>query len=211
MLEPAQWDSVLGSITGTIVRGSERISSNRLLDALDVGDDPVLRAKVAKRLRAPMRALGWHGPSPMRISSETGHAAGCSGYWRSSGGLRPLAVPVEGAVEAEVGGLADDLPEALEAVTRLGLRKLAKVLREPLDPTDASRTRNQVTAAGIAINAQLRADEQRLRAKVGTDVLERLLKEIERSRRELQAAESLPRAGQDEDMSEREKSSGEAS
>jgi hypothetical protein len=122
-----------------------------------------------------------------------------------------LAVPVEGAVEAEVGGQADDLPEALEAVTRLGLRKLAKVLREPLDPTDASRTRNQVTAAGIAINAQLRADEQRLRAKVGTDVLERLLKEIERSRRELQAAESLPRANQDEDTSEPEKSSDEAS
>ena len=35
--------------------------------------------------------------------------------------------------------------------------------------------------------------EQRLRAKASGDVLERLLKEIERSRRELQAAESLPR------------------
>ena len=185
MLEPDQWDSVLGSITGTIVHGSERISSNRLLDALDVGDDPVLRAKVAKRLRAPMRALGWHGPRGMRIPSENGHSGGCSGYWRSPRRLRQLAVSVEGAVEAEVGGLSDDLPEALEAVTRLGLCKLAKVLREPLDPTDAGRTRNQVTAAGIAINAQLRADEQRLRAKASTDVLERLLKEIERSRREM--------------------------
>jgi len=185
MLEPDQWDSVSGSITGTIVHGSERISSNRLLDALDVGDDPVLRAKVAKRLRAPMRALGWHGPRGMRIPSENGHSAGCSGYWRSPRRLRQLAVSVEGAVEAEVGGLSDDLPEALEAVTRLGLCKLAKVLREPLDPTDAGRTRNQVTAAGIAINAQLRADEQRLRAKASTDVLERLLKEIERSRREM--------------------------
>jgi hypothetical protein len=118
----------------------------------------------------------------------------------------------------------------LEAVTRLGLRKLAKVLREPLDPTDASRTRNQITAAGIAVNAQLRADEQRLRAKVGSDVLERLLERIEAERRKQErdearelgagargaalgeaAAERLPRADRDEDMPQSEKSSDEAS
>jgi hypothetical protein len=34
------------------------------------------------------------------------------------------------------------------------------------------------------VNAQLRADEQRLRAKAGDDVLERLLKEIDRARKE---------------------------
>ena len=210
MLPADQWPQVLANVRGTIVRGTERVSSNRLMDLLEVENDPTRRREMGKRLRAPMRALGWQGPRGMRIPGENEHRAGASAYWRPL--LRPRqSAVVESDVGSDVESLSDDLPEALEAVTRLGLRKLAKVLREPLDPTDASRTRNQVTAAGIAINAQLRADEQRLRAKVGTDVLERLLKEIERSRRELQAAESLPRAGQDEDMSEREKSSDEAS
>ena len=215
MLEPDQWDSVLGSVTGTIVRGTERVSATRLLALLDVGSDPAVRQKVGKRLVGAMRRAGWSGPKPMRIPGENGHAAGVNGYWRVPSRSRQPDVPVGRDVDAPVGGdvegLSDDLPSALEEVTRLGLRTLARVLRTPLDITDAGLTRSQVTAAIGAVNAQLRADEQRLRAKASDDVLERLLKEIERSRRELQAAESLPRAGQDEDMSEREKSSDEAS
>ena len=42
-----------------------------------------------------------------------------------------------------------------------------------------------MTAAGIAVNAQLRADEQRLKAKVQGDVLERLLKAMGEQRRKL--------------------------
>jgi hypothetical protein len=44
------------SITGTLVRGTERISSNALLNLLEVGPDPVTRQKVAKRhkLRATL-------------------------------------------------------------------------------------------------------------------------------------------------------------
>src|SRR5262249_59205307 len=80
-------------------------------------------------------------------------------------------------------GLSDELPEALEAVTRLGLRKLEKVLKVPLDVSDPSLTRSQVTAAGIAINAQLRADEARLKAKASEDVLGRLLDAIEKERK----------------------------
>jgi len=49
MLEPEQWNSALSSITGTLVRGTERISSNALLNLLGVGPDPVIRQKVAKR------------------------------------------------------------------------------------------------------------------------------------------------------------------
>jgi hypothetical protein len=49
MLEPDQWDQVLGSITGTVYRGTERISSNALLNVLEVGHDPVTRQKVGKR------------------------------------------------------------------------------------------------------------------------------------------------------------------
>ena len=49
MVEPDQWDAVLSRVGGTIYRGTERISSNRLLDLLGVGGDPVTRQKVAKR------------------------------------------------------------------------------------------------------------------------------------------------------------------
>jgi hypothetical protein len=49
VLEPDQWEAVLSRITGTVYRGTERISSNALLNALEVGPDPVTRQKVAKR------------------------------------------------------------------------------------------------------------------------------------------------------------------
>jgi hypothetical protein len=48
MLEPDQWDTALSRITGTVYRGTERISSASLLDLLEVGPDPVTRQKVAK-------------------------------------------------------------------------------------------------------------------------------------------------------------------
>jgi len=89
-------------------------------------------------------------------------------------------------VECEVDtSQSDDLPRKLEEVTRLGLKTLARILRMPLDITDASLVRSQVTAAIGAVNAQLRADEQRLKAKVQGDVLERLLKAMGEQRRKL--------------------------
>ena len=211
MLPADQWPHLLANVRGTMVRGTERISSSAVFDLLQVDPDPGIRQRVAKRLAPAMRRVGWHGPHAMRIPGQNEHSAGCKGYWRLP--LRPPQSPVnvDGEVDGEVdASLSNDLPDALEEVTRLGLRMLARVLRTPLDITDAGLTRSQVTAAIGAVNAQLRADEQRLRAKASDDVLERLLKEIERSRRELQAAESLPRPGQDEDMSEPKKSSDEA-
>jgi hypothetical protein len=49
MLEPDQWDSVLGRVAGTVYRGTERTSSNALLNLLEVDPDPITRQKVAKR------------------------------------------------------------------------------------------------------------------------------------------------------------------
>jgi hypothetical protein len=192
MLEPDQWDSVLGSITGTIYRNTERISSNALLNLLEVGPDPVTRQKVAKRLVSRMRRLGWTGPRAMRIPAENGHAAGSSGYWRLPSRPPQPTVNVEGDVDTS---LSDDLPAALEQVTRLGLKKLERVLRTPLDPTDGNLTRSQVTAAIGAINAQLRADEQQLRRKRSGDVLERLLKLMEEERKKIPVGPIDPFSG----------------
>jgi hypothetical protein len=81
--------------------------------------------------------------------------------------------------------LSDDLPAELERVTRLGLSTIAKVLKAPFDPSDGNLTRSQVTAAGIAVNAQLRADEQQLRRKTSGDVLDRLLKLMEEEKKKI--------------------------
>src|SRR5262249_34754060 len=89
----------------------------------------------------------------------------------------------------DVDGLTDDLPSALEQVTRLGLKKLERILRIPVDPTDGNLTRSQVTAAIGAVNAQLRADEQQLRRKRTGDVFERLLKVIEKEKKIIEEEE----------------------
>jgi hypothetical protein len=184
MIEPDQWDAVLSRITGTVYRGTERVSTAHCLDLLEVGPDPVLRQRVAKRLVSHMRGLLWSGPRGMRIPGTTGTV---QGYWRRRGQLpRPYTagMPVAGEFCDDV-GLSDDLPAALEQVTRLGLKKLEKVLRVPLDPTDGNMVRSQVTAAIGAINAQLRADEQQLRRKTTGDVLQRLIKIIEEEKKKL--------------------------
>ena len=137
-----------------------------------------------------MRANGWHGPRPMRIPAENGHAAGSSGYWRLPSRSPPRAVNVEGDVEGELDtSPSDDFPRKLEEATRLGLKTLARVLRAPLDVTDSNLTRSQVTAAIGAVNALLRADEQRLKAKVQGDVLERLLRVMAEERKKLRRGE----------------------
>jgi hypothetical protein len=66
---------------------------------------------------------------------------------------------------------------------------LARVLRVPLDPTDGNLVRSQVTAAIGAINAQLRADEQRLKRKAQGDVFKRLLKIIEKEQKKMSEEE----------------------
>jgi hypothetical protein len=98
-----------------------------------------------------------------------------------------------------------------EQVTRLGLRKLARVLRMPLDLSDGNLTRSQVTATGVAINAQLRADEQRLKAKASGDVLGRLLAEIEKFRKREAEKEAAANGGGGESVPALGKRSGEPS
>ena len=56
MLEPDRWHGVLGNVTGTIYRGTERISSNALLNLLEVCPDQVTQQKVTKR--PPIRCRG---------------------------------------------------------------------------------------------------------------------------------------------------------
>src|SRR5262249_31043907 len=109
MLPPDQWDSVLSRARGTIYRNTERISSNALLNLLEVGPDQVTRQRIGKRLIGPMRRLGWTGPRAMRIPAENGHAAGSSGYWRLPSRLPQPDMNVE--CEVDTSQSDDSSPE----------------------------------------------------------------------------------------------------
>jgi hypothetical protein len=50
MLGLEQWNSTPSSITGTLVRGTERVTSSALFNALEVGPDPSTRQKVGNGL-----------------------------------------------------------------------------------------------------------------------------------------------------------------
>ena len=68
----------------------------------------------------------------------------------------------------------ETLAPELERVTWLGLQKLEQILRIPTDRGDGNLLRAQTAAAGLAVNAQLRADETRMKQVPCRDVMERI-------------------------------------
>jgi hypothetical protein len=50
MMPPDEWETVLGRLVGTVYRGTERISSAVIMNALDVPTDRWTRAKEGKRI-----------------------------------------------------------------------------------------------------------------------------------------------------------------
>ena len=68
-------------------------------------------------------------------------------------------------------------------MTRLGLQKLEQILRIPTDRGDGNLLRAQTAAAGLAVNAQLRADETRMKQVRRTDIMERIIAMLRRKKR----------------------------
>ena len=95
-----------------------------------------------------------------------------NGYWR-----HPTAEPPASVQEERVE--KNTLAVELEAVTRLGLQKLEHILRLPTDPGNGNILRAQTTAAATAVNAQLRADETKMKQVQKGDVIARLLEIME--------------------------------
>ena len=89
-----------------------------------------------------------------------------TGGIRLQGRLRSVREdPAEASVEQNT------LAIELEAVTRLGLQKLDHILRLPTDPRNGNILRAQTTAAATAVNAQLRADETKMKQAQKGDML----------------------------------------
>jgi hypothetical protein len=85
---------------------------------------------------------------------------------------------------SQASGEKSTLAIELEAVTRLGLLKLDHILRLPTDPGNGNILRAQTTAAATAVNAQLRADETKMRQVQKGDMIARLreIMEVERAK-----------------------------
>src|SRR5215467_3171462 len=132
-----------------------------------------------------MRELGWRGPRLMRWGKKT-----LKGYWRYPTVGLPVIVQEEPVVEVATTDRETLAPE-LERVTRLGLQKLEQILRIPTDRGDGNLLRAQT--AGLAVNAQLRADETRMKQVGLRDVLERRLAMSAEEKAKLAEEERLER------------------
>jgi hypothetical protein len=185
--DPTNWHHALACVTGALVRGEQRITTYELLTVhlrVPVTD------RACRRLRPVMHDLGWQGPRRMRWGKHT-----TNGYWRHPTAGPPTVVREEPVLEAS-------LAIELEAVTRLGLQKLDHILRLPTDPSNGNILRAQTTAAATAVNAQLRADETKMKQVQKGDMLAQLLeimkveeaklREIDRANLEKERHKTLP-------------------
>jgi hypothetical protein len=170
--DPTDWHQALARVRGQLVRGEQRVTTHELL-TVHLGVPVTDRA--CRRLKRVMRELGWRGPRLMRWGEKT-----LKGYWRHpTVGLPAIAASVgmqkEPVAEIEKLGEEGSLAPELERVTGLALQKLNQILRIPTDRGDGNLLRAQTAAAGIAVNAQLRADETRMKQVRRRDVLERIM------------------------------------
>ena len=152
--DPTDWHQTLARVSGQLVHGEQRVTTRELL-TVHLGVPVTDRA--CRRLRRVMRELGWRGPRLMRWGKKT-----LKGYWRYPTVGLPVIVQEEPVVEVATTDRETLAPE-LERVTRLGLQKLEQIPRIPTDRGDGNLLRAQTAAAGLAVNAQLRADETRMK------------------------------------------------
>jgi len=163
---PTDWHQALARVSGRLVRGEQWVTTH---EQLTVHLGVPVTDGACRRLRRVMRELGWRGPRLMRWGKQT-----LKGYWRHPTVGLPAIVREEPAAEVATVERETLAPE-LERVTRLGLQKLDQILRIPTDRGDGNLLRAQTAAAGIAVNAQLRADETRMKQVPRRDVMERIL------------------------------------
>jgi len=182
--DPTDWHQVLARVSGQLVRGEERIATYELL-TVHLGVPVTDHA--CRRLRRVMRDLGWQGPRLMRWGKKT-----LKGYWRYPTVGLPAIVREEPVAEIAMTDRETLAPE-LERVTWLGLQKLEQILRIPTDRGDGNLLRAQTAAAGLAVNAQLRADETRMKQVQRRDVMERIIAMMAEEQAKLAEEERLER------------------
>ena len=106
-----------------------------------------------------------------------------NGYWRDPTVGQPVIVHEQPIMTptVEEGTLATEL----QSVTQLGLQKIGQILRLPTDPHNGNVLRAQTMAAATAVNAQLRADETKMKVQQREDVLQELIKRMKEEKAKL--------------------------
>ena len=182
--DPSDWHQVLASVNGQLVAGQQRVTTHELLTVLGVP----MTDQACRRLRRVMHDLGWHGPRLMRWGRKT-----LKGYWRHPTVGLPAIVREEPAAEVATAERGDSLAPELERVTWLGLQKLEQILRTPTDRGDGNLLRAQTAAAGFAVNAQLRADEAKLKQARRGDIMEQIIAMLKEEKAKLAEERRLER------------------
>src|SRR6516162_359524 len=173
--DPTNWHQVLARVTGALMRGEQRVSTQELFAKLGVPvTDPACR-----RLKRVMHDLGWRGPRLMRWGKKT-----LKGYWRHPTVGLPAIVREESVAEAATAERETLAPE-LERVTLLGLQKLEQILRIPTDRRDGNLLRAQTAAAGLAVNVQMRVDEAKMKQVRRGDIMERIIESMKQEKARL--------------------------
>ena len=78
-------------------------------------------------------------------------------------------------------------------MTWLGLQKLEQILKIPTDRGDGNLLRAQTAAAGLAVNAQLRADEAKLKQAPRGDIMGRIIAMLAEEKTKLAEEDRLKR------------------
>ena len=123
----------------------------------------------------------------MRCGTKT-----LKGYWRHPTVGLPAIVREEPVAEVATTERETLAPE-LERVTWLGLQKLEQILLIPTDRGDGNLLRAQTAAAGLAVNAQLRADEAKLKQARGGDIMPRIIAMLKEEKAKLAEEDRLKR------------------
>jgi hypothetical protein len=180
--DSTDWHEALARVSGQLVAEQQRVSTQELL-TVHLGVPVTDQA--CRRLRRVMRELGWHGPRLMRWGKKT-----LKGYWRYPTVGLPAIVQKEPVAEVPTAERETLAPE-LERVTWLGLQKLEQILRIPTDRGDGNLLRAQTAAAALAVNAQLRADEAKLKQAGRGDLMERIIAMLKEEKAKLAEEDRL--------------------
>jgi hypothetical protein len=104
----------------------------------------------------------------------------------------PQAAPPDEAPEATnapvltaINPAADSLSQQLEKITGMALLQAEEILSKPLEGADGNLMRAKTSIVSATLNTQVRADENLLRAKRDSGVLDRFAKLLRQVRKEV--------------------------
>jgi hypothetical protein len=183
----ADWHEKLSQAEGLLCGRERRVSAAELLSLLDLDDlAGANRIEALTQIKRIMTSIGWR-PKVTKIGGKS-----VRGYVRRDPQAPPPpaeepAVVVSRPVLTEINNpTPDSLSRHLEKITGMALKQAEEILELPLDDaTSGNIMRAKTSIVGTVLTTQARVDENSLRTKRDSGVLDRLEKLIRQARREI--------------------------